>query len=122
MKKLYFSNYQLRELAMFASGEAQARWASKPAELLDLADRLLALAAVAPIAGKISVTGEYNADEADGYTTSWASVKDLCLAAAAKAEKEAEERQRSCFSLFRDLVDPQTSSHRTVTFTAEERD
>lgn len=122
MKTLYFSDYQLRELAMFASGENASRWQAKPVELFELANRLRNLAEVAPIGGKITVTGEYVSDDSDGYTIVWTSAKELLLAAAAKAEKDGEERQRSCFSLFRDLVDPAVSPHRTVTFKAEERD
>jgi len=121
MKKLYFDNYKLRELALFATGETVSRWQAKPAELIELADRLRALAEVAPTAGKITVEGEYN-DDGNGYTWTWNSVEGLLLAAAAKAEKEADERLRSAMSLFRDLVDPQTSPHRTITFKAEERD
>ena len=122
MKTLYFSNYQLRELALYVSGETVSRWQATPKELFELANRLRNLAEVAPIGGKITVTGEYNADEADGYTVVWTSAKELCLAAAAKAEKDGEERQRSCFSLFRDMVDPAVSPHRTVVVVLEERD
>ena len=122
MKTLYFSNYQLRELALYVSGETQSRWQATPKELFELANRLRNLAEVAPIAGKITIEGEYNSDEVDGYTVVWTSAKELCLAAAGKAEKDGEERQRSAMSLFRDLVDPTVSEHRTVTFKAEERD
>lgn len=121
-KQLYFDNNQIKNIAFFAVGETVSRWEAKPAELLELAGRLRNLAEVAPIAGKITVEGEYRSDEVDGYTWTWNSVKELLLAAAAKAEKEADERLRSAMSLFRDLVDPTVSEHRTVTFKAEERD
>lgn len=121
MKKLYFDNYKLRDIALFTAGETVSRWQAKPVELLELADRFRALAEVAPTGGKIVIEGQYN-DDNDGYTWTWNSVKDLLLAAAAKAEKEADERLRSAMALFRDLVDPTVSEHRTVKFTAEERD
>ena len=121
-KQLYFDNYQIKNIALFAAGETVSRWQAKPAELLELAGRFRNLAEVAPTAGKITLVGEYRSDEADGYMVTWQSAKELLLAAAAKAEKEADERLRSAMSLFRDLVDPTVSEHRTVTFKAEERD
>ena len=121
-KQLYFDNNQIKNIAFFAAGETVSRWEAKPAELLELAGRLRALAEVAPTAGKITIVGEYRSDEADGYMVVWQSAKELLLAAAGKAEKEADERLRSAMSLFRDLVDPTVSEHRTVTFKAEERD
>lgn len=120
MKKLYFSDSQIKDIALFTAGETQSRWQAKPVELLELAEKLRNLATVAPIAGKITIEG--NNDDGNGYTWTWNSVEGLLLAAAAKAEKEADERLRSAMSLFRDVIDPQTSPHRTITFTAEERD
>lgn len=122
LKALYMSDYQLKELALFVSGETVARWETSPRDLLELEMRLSALAEVAPHAGKITVTGEYLSDDSDGYTVSWESPKALLRAAAMKANDEAKERMRSAMALFKDVVDPTVSEHRTVTFKAEERD
>lgn len=126
LKALYMSDWQLRELALFVSGETVARWETSPTMLLELEMRLNALAEVAPHAGKITVAGEYhaddNGDDIDSYTMTWESPRALLLAAAMKANNEAKERMRSAFALFKDVVDPTLSEHRTVTVKCEERD
>lgn len=122
MAKLYINDYQLREIAMFASRETVSRWQAKPAELLELASRLEDLAAAAPNEGKITVSGEYMDNSGEVSEVTWESPRALLLNAASFAKAEAQERLRSTMALFKDLIDPIPSPHRTVTFKAEERD
>ena len=122
MKKLYFNDYQLKEIAMFASRETISRWQAKPVELLELASRLEALAEAAPNQGKITVTGEYMDDSGEVSEVTWESPRALLLNAASFAKAEAQERLRSTMALFKDLIDPIPSPHRTIVFKAECRD
>jgi hypothetical protein len=126
IKSLYMTDYQLRELALFVSGETVARWETSPRDLLELEMRLNLLAEVAPHAGSISISGEYhaddNGDDIDSYTVSFESPRALLLAAARVCNDQANARLRSAMALFKDLIDPIPSPHRTIVFKAEERD
>jgi hypothetical protein len=118
MKKLYFSDNQIKDIALYAVGVTSDRWPTSPADLLDLAARLRQVAAAAPVYGSIKVLG------VDGSKTSFANPQEVCNKAAEVAEKAAQERLTSCMSLFRDVVDcaPQPEYDVKANFMAEERD
>jgi len=118
MKKLYFTETQIKDIALYAVGVTSDRWPTSPADLLDLAARLRQVAAAAPLHGSIKVTGR------DGSETWFVNPQEVCNKAAEVAEKAAQERLTSAMSLFRDVVDcsPQSDYDVKANFMAEERD
>jgi hypothetical protein len=118
MKKLYFSDNQIKDIALYATGVTSDRWPTSPADLLDLANRLRGLAAAAPMYGPVRVIGS------DGSESRFTGPQHLLEKAAGVAEKAAQERLTSCMSLFRDVVDcsPQPEYEVKVNVLLEERD